>query len=164
MKIIKKDNFVFYADVEKTKEYYSSLSDCGCYGCRNLCAQIKDFSPELNDFLSEFGIDICRPDESVDFPEKDHVYYSLVGYTVTGHIETNGIYKTKIGTLRIEITNGNSPDYWFPNEQKEPHFFISVSGITLPWVLDEPIPDEERFIDKVIRFIKDIFKPKNKEQ
>jgi len=154
VKIIKKDNFIFYADVEKTKEYYLSNSVCDCPWCRNLCAQIKDFSPELSDFLSEFGVDICRPDESVDFPEKDRVYYSLVGYTVTGYIETSGIYKTKIGDLNIQITNGDSPYYWFPNEQKEPHFFISVSGITLPWVLDEPIPDEERFIDKIIRFFK----------
>lgn len=158
MKIIKKDNFVFYADVEKTKEYYSSNSVCDCLGCRNLHKQIKFLSPELNDFLSEFGIDICRPDESVDFIEKDHVYYSLVGYTVTGHIETKGIYKTKIGKFQIEITDGDSPYYWFPNEQKEPHFFISVSGITLPWVLDEPIPEEERLTDKVIRFFKSLFK------
>ena len=51
-------------------------------------------------------------------------------------------------------------DNYIPNEQKEEYFVISVYGIKLPWVLDEPLPDvipTTNFFGK----IKKIFK-KNK--
>ena len=156
MKKIKRDNFVFCVDIEKTKEYYLSNSLCVCPGCRNLYAQIKTLSDELTAFLSEFGIDICRPDESADVEMKDYIDYLFVGYTVTGKIEGEGVYETDIADFHIKISKGNTPYDWFPNEQKEPHFVITVTGISLPWTLDEPFPHAENFIDKV----KSLFKKK----
>jgi hypothetical protein len=154
MKKIKMDNFVFCVDIEKTKEYYLSNSLCVCPGCRNLYAQIKTLSDELTAFLSEFGIDICRPDESADVEMKDYIDYLFVGYTVTGKIEGEGVYETDIADFHIKISKGNTPYDWFPNEQKEPCFFITVTGISLPWILDEPFPHAEKFIDKVKSFFK----------
>lgn len=154
METIQKDNFVFCADIEKTREYYLSNLLCVCPGCRNLYAQIKTLSGELTSFLSEFGVDICRPDESADVEMNNNIDYLFVGYTVTGRIETEGVYETDIADFHIKISKGDTPYDWFPNEQKEPCFFISVTGISLPWVLEEPFPRSERFIDKVRAFFK----------
>ena len=154
MEKIKKDNFVFCVDIEKTKEYYLSNSLCDCPGCRNLYAQIKTLSDELTAFLSEFGVDVCRPDESTDIELKNHIDYLFVGYTVTGRIESEGIYETDIDGFHIKFSKGDTPFDWFPNDQKEPCFFISITGISLPWVLDEPFPHEESFFDKVKSFFK----------
>ncbi|MBQ3128683.1 MAG: hypothetical protein IJC13_06560 [Clostridia bacterium] len=151
---IQKGNFVFCADIEKTKEYYLSNSICDCPGCRNLYAQIKTLSDELTAFLSEFGIDICRPDESADIEMKDHIDYLFVAYTVTGKIKGEGIYETDIDGFHIKISKGDTPQDWFPSEQTEPCFFISITGISLPWILDEPFPHEESFFDKVKSFFK----------
>ena len=152
MKKIKKDHFVFCVDIKKTKEYYSSNSLCVCPGCRNLYAQIKTLSNDLTAFLSEFGVDICRPDESADVEIMDYIDYLFVGYTVTGRIESEGVYETDIADFHIRISKGNTPNDCFPNEQKDPCFFITVTGITLPWVLNEPFPHTEKFIDKVKSF------------
>ena len=149
MTTIHKGDFVFSVDVEKTKEYYLSNSPCGCPGCRNLHAQIKTLSEELTAFLSEFGVDICRPDESADIEMKDHIDYLFVGYTITGRIESEGVYETDIADFHVKISKGDTPYDWFPNEQKEPCFYISITGISLPWVLDEPFPHSKRIIDRI---------------
>ncbi len=157
---IEKDGFIFSADVGKTKEYYSAHSVCNCSCCRNLYAQIKALFPKLDAFLSEFGIDICRPDEAASVENEDHIDYLFVGYTVTGVMETDGIYETDIDNLHITVSRGDDPFEWFPHEQTEPRFFISISGISLPWVLDEPFPKvepfskKENFGDKIKRFFK----------
>ena len=149
MKTLQKDNFAFHVDVEKTKTYYSSSSPCDCYSCRNLRAQIKTLSVKLTDFLAEFGVDICCPDESADVETDGHMDYLFVGYTVTGSMETEGFYETDIDGFHITISRGDTPFDWFPNKQKEPCFFISVTGISLPWVLSEPFDHTESFIEKI---------------
>jgi len=65
MTTIQKDEYVFSVDVEKTKEYYKTHTLCDCVCCRNYYAQIKDKLPKLNAFLSEFGVDISKPDEAM---------------------------------------------------------------------------------------------------
>ena len=156
MPVIQKDDFAFYVDIEKTREYYSSNTLCDCPSCRNLYTQINTLPRELTDFLAEFGIDICRPDESADIQANNHIDYLFVGYTVTGRIETEGVYETDIADFHIKISKGDTPYDWFPNGQKEPCFFVSVTGISLPWILDEPFPHEERFLDRM----KALFKKK----
>ena len=154
MQIVKKENFTFCVDIEKTRKYYLSNTLCDCSECRNLYVQIKTMSKKLDDFLSAFGIDICRPDESANVEMNNFIDYLFVGYTVVGRIETEGIYETDIENFHIKISTGESPDDWFPNEQKEPCFFVSVTGVSLPWVLDEPFPGAENCIDRVKRFFK----------
>lgn len=134
MQKIQKDNFIFHVDIEKTKSYYLSHSICDCCTCRNLYAQVEKVSAELTEFLSEFGIDIRRPDEASSIEMEGYVDYLFVGYTVTGKIETEGTYETDIENFHIRICDGSTPHGWFPNQQKEACFFVSVSGISLPWV------------------------------
>ncbi len=154
MQTIQKENSIFYVDVEKTREYYLSNTLCDCSGCRNLYIQIETISEKLVDFLSEFGIDICRPDESANVEMNNYIDYLFIGYTVVGRIETEGVYETDIEDFHIKISKGDTPDDWFPNEQKEPCFFVSVTGVSLPWVLEEPFPRTENFTDRVKSFFK----------
>lgn len=65
MTTIQKDEYVFSVEVEKTQEYYKTHSVCDCVCCRNYCVQIKNKFPKLNAFLSEFGVDISKPDEII---------------------------------------------------------------------------------------------------
>ena len=154
MQTIQKENSIFYVDIEKTREYYLSNTLCDCSGCRNLYIQIETISEKLVDFLSEFGIDICRPDESANVEMNNYIDYLFIGYTVVGRIETEGVYETDVEDLHIKISKGDTPDDWFPNEQKEPCFFVSVTGVSLPWDLEEPFPRTENFTDRVKSFLK----------
>lgn len=136
---IQKDEYVFFADVEKTQEYYKTHSICDCVCCRNYYAQIKNKLPKLNDFLSEFGVDITKPDEIMSVEMDDYIDYINVDYTVCGNIQSMGECEIDIYDnlfLSIVITNG----FASPNEQTGEYFTISVTQIKLPWVLDEPIP------------------------
>ena len=135
MKSIEKENFLFLVDTEKTKDYYKTNSVCNCSNCRNFSIQIKTISPRLTSFLSDFGIDICRPDNSTDIEIGNYIDYLFVGYTVIGSILNNGTYETDIENYHITISNDNTPNNWFPNEQKENCFFVSITGITLPIIL-----------------------------
>ena len=65
MSIIKKEDYVFDVDVEKTKEYYSSKTLCDCDECRNFYRQAENTFPKIKDFLLDFGIDIVRPKKVV---------------------------------------------------------------------------------------------------
>lgn len=163
MTTIQKGNCVFDIDQDKTRVYYSTRELCNCSGCRNFYAQIKEFAPKLDAFLSEFGVDICRPDETADVEMDGYLDYLFVGYTVTGRIKTGDRYETDIDSFHISISKGDTPYDWFPHEQTEPCFLISVSGISLPWVLDEPFPKwdgpfqkTERLRDKIKGFLSNL--------
>ncbi len=151
---IKRDGAVFHVDFEKTKTYYQTHSLCECCCCRNLYAQIKQAAPKLDQFLSTFGVDITKPDEAASVEMTDYIDYLFVGYTVTGKMEFEDLYEKQIDKYKITISHGDNPYEWFPHEQKEPCFFISVSGISLPWVLDEPFPKPETFKEKIKKVFK----------
>lgn len=137
MTIIQKDDYVFSVDIEKTQEYYKTHSICDCICCRNYYAQIKNRLPKLDSFLSDFGVDISRPDEIMSVEEDDYIDYINVDYTICGSIESMGKYGIDIYDdlfLSIVFTNG----FASPNQQTGKYFTISVMQIKLPWVLDEP--------------------------
>lgn len=140
MIIIQKDEAVFEVDYEKTRSYYKTHSVCDCCCCRNLYAQVRKAAPKLTAFLETFGADISRPDENSSIEMENYIDYLFIGYTVTGKIVSPGYYETEMDGLKVAISDGSTPYDWFPNEQTEPCFFISVSGLSLPWVLDEPFP------------------------
>lgn len=141
MTTIKMDEYVFSVDTEQTEKYYETHSLCDCVCCRNYYAQIKNRLPKLNDFLSEFGVDISKPDEIMSVEMDDYIDYINVDYTVCGSIELMGQYEIDIYDnlfLSIVITDGFSS----PNEQTGKYFTISVMKIELPWVLDESFPNQ----------------------
>lgn len=135
---IQKDEYVFSVDIEKTQEYYRTRSLCHCAYCRNYYAQVKNRLPKLDRFLSEFGVDISRPDEISSVEMDNSIDYLNLDYTVCGSVQSMGEYEIDIYDdlfLSCIITNG----YASPSEQTGPYFTISVMQIQLPWVLDEPL-------------------------
>lgn len=140
MTTIQKDEYVFSVDIEKTQEYYKTHSICNCGCCRNYYAQVKKRLPKLDDFLSEFGVDVSKPDEIMSVEMNDYIDYINVDYTVCGNIKYIGEHSINIYDdllLSVDVTNG----FASPNEQTGEYFTISVMQIKLPWVLDESFPE-----------------------
>lgn len=163
MTAIHKNDYIFLVDTEKTKEYYKNNSLCDCNCCRNFYAQIKEKFTKLDAFLTEFGIDIARPDEIMSVAADNYIDYINVDYTVCGRIKTMGEQEMNIydnSALSIVITNG----FASPNEQTEEYFTISITQIKLPWVLNEPFPKTITIKDTVISKCKNFFKQHNNKQ
>ena len=164
MTTIQKDKYIFSVDIEKTKEYYKTLPLCDCPYCRNYYRQIKDKLPKLDAFLKEFGVNISKPDEIFSIEMDNYIDYINVYYTVCGNIKSMGKHEINLydhSLLNIAITDDFSP----PNEQTEAYFVISVMGIKLPGVLEEPFPTtddpfpttKEKISEKLKNYFKKLF-------
>lgn len=90
MTTIQKNGYVFLVDREKTQQYYRTHTLCDCVYCRNYYAQVRQQFPRLDAFLSEFGVDIARPDEIMSVELEGRVAYLNVDYTVCGRVQTMG--------------------------------------------------------------------------
>lgn len=144
MATIKKDEYVFEVDVQRTREYYERHSLCECVCCRNYYAQVKERLPELDSFLSELGVDVSRPDEAMSIENDDSIDYISVDYTVCGSVISMGKQEISIYCgdvlLRACITDG----FASPNEQMGKYFTVSIEGIELPWTLEKPLLMSEK--------------------
>ena len=130
MVTVKKDDYIFSVDIEKTKKYYKTHSLCTCKDCRNYYAQIKNTFTELDTFLSEFGVDISKPDEVSSVEADNYIDYLTVYYSVCGRLEFPNIYEIDISDKNpLRLTIGGE---YAPNEQDGDYFMISVMGIRLP--------------------------------
>ena len=159
---IQKDEYVFKVDIEKTTEYYKTHSLCECDCCENFYAQIGGKFPELESFLSDFGVDIAKPDECMSVELENTIQYIGVDYTVCGKVVTMGEYEIDIEDeqfLNLVITEG----FASPNEQTGEYFTISVNNtFELPWVLDKPFPSPIQF--KETSKLKDFFKKNDRRR
>ncbi len=147
MTAICKNGYVFEVDVEETANYYKTHLLCECDSCKNYYAQINGKFPKLEEFLSEFGIEISKPDEILSVELDDRLDYINIDYTVCGRISETDDREIEICDslpLNIIVTDG----FVSPNSQKGDYFTFSVCGIELSWVLDKdlpkPIPAEKR--------------------
>ena len=158
---IQKQDCKMDVDVDKTIEYYREHSICDCPACRNFHTQAATALPKLKEFFSELGVDISRPDESASDASDYTVDYYFVAYTVSGKVLEYDKYEIDLqdGDLFLNIV---IDDNYVPNEQKDEYFVISVYGIKLPWVLDEPLPDAKPFI-KTVTKVKNSFWSKLKK-
>ena len=114
MTTIQKADYVFSVDTEKTKKYYEIHTLCNCAYCRNFYAQAKDKFPKLSAFLSEFGVDIAKPDETLSVETDNAIDYISIDYTVCGtnreilynfrreHKTSLGIGRTTPGALHTK--------------------------------------------------------------
>ena len=139
MTTIKIDEYTFSVDVEKTREYYKTHSLCDCASCRNFYAQARGKLPKLDELLTQFGVDISRPDEIWSVEADDHIDYISTDYTACGRVEEMGKYEIDLNDeqfLSVVVTDG----FTSPNEQTGEYFTLSVDNIPLPWVLNEPFP------------------------
>jgi hypothetical protein len=160
MTTIQKDEYVFEVDIEKTVDYYKTHSLCECVCCENFYAQIKGKFPKLESFLSDFGIDISRPDEATSVELDNTIQYIGIDYTVCGKVVTFGQCEIDIQDdffFSLLITDG----FASPNEQTGDYFTISIINVfELPWVLDKPFPApiQQNATSKIKGFFKKIFK------
>lgn len=139
--ILRKYKYTFDVDVENTFKYSKEHTLCDCNEDRNLYSQIADKFPKLKEFLAEFGLLIERPDETGSSAVEDYIDYHFVSYTVIGKILESDKYEIDMfdGGLFLSIVIDNG---YIPNEQKiDKYFTVTVYGIALPWVLDEPFPE-----------------------
>lgn len=144
---LKKYGGVFSFDKEKTVEYYKNINDenhlCQCANCKYYYAHIKGMFPKLEALLSDFGVDVEKPDHiwSADLNEKNVVMILEAGYTVCGNI---------VGELPkdIDIDDGQKfivgfgKGFCFPNSQAGDYFSISVEGFKMY----RPMTDEPKEI------------------
>ena len=132
-------------DLEMTREYYKSHTVCDCCDDKNYQEFAKGKFPELDSFLSQFGVDISRPDEtgSVYLEKNGMIQYLFVAYTVVGRIITEDqndiILNASDRPIKVSISNE-----YYPNEQKGDYFSIVVTGIELPWLLGGEYPDKPK--------------------
>ena len=139
--IIQKYGYILDVDIEATRRYSENHSLCDCNEDRNLYAQIQKKFPKLTAFLAELGLLIDRPDETGSCAMDGHIDYHFVSYTVIGNILESDKYEIDMfdGEQFLNIVIDN---WYVPNEQKTDRYFtVTVYGIDLPWVLDEPFPD-----------------------
>ena len=137
--ILKINDWEFDMEIERTMEYSAAeaAEHCDCAYCRNYYAAADGTFPQLRPFLAQFGLHLEAPDELMPFTATQ----LCVLYAVNGTILHNGKEPIYLGTLRID-----------PEDHKvsmintacpRPIFILSVGPFDIPWVLEEPLVEEE---------------------
>lgn len=115
-------------DTEKTKRYYTHLSRnnlCDCAYCQNYYRQVKSAYPEVAVYLSDLGVDIEKPFETMPLEiENGNLEYCACQYIVCGSCSDS--YAHKIGDVEFHKTSCH-PD----TELEEPHFVLEFGPIIL---------------------------------
>ena len=88
-----------------------------------------------------------------------YIDYHFVSYTVIGNILESDKYEIDMfdGEQFLNIVIDN---WYVPNEQKTDRYFtVTVYGIDLPWVLDEPFPESatQKKMFSLVERIKKLF-------
>jgi hypothetical protein len=127
-------------DYEITKEYRLKYEEqCDCAYCRNYYKTFKAKYPHTAELLESLGLDSDYPLETMPFQydERSNEREYLAFYPVKGTIDQDEI-RVPLEGLEIHVFNGSPDDNPCPNPQMdEPYLLISISGIKLPWVVDE---------------------------
>ncbi len=134
------DRWQFEIDLAATMEYSASEAKdhCTCAYCRNFYASVDTIYPDLRPFLTQFGLDVEAPDELIPyFPPTDCDAY----YGVCGKIVKRG--NTPISINGLTIHPQNPEEAMVNTGLKHPYFFLMVSLMQLPWVLEEPMEEAE---------------------
>ena len=159
---VKIDGCVFDVDLERTRAYYQSNTLCTCSYCRHYRENIRQRYPRLTELLERFSVDPARPDEAESYEQDGVIEYAAVHYTVSGSILAGGKKETQLEdteTLRLIFEpGGKGAEAYYPNEQEEPYFYITVWGVKIPCAWAAAPAGKRRFPD----FLRDIFQRKKK--
>ena len=127
-------------EYETTKEYRLKYEvQCDCAYCRNYYKTFKEKYTLTSKLLVELGLDAEYPLDimPLQYDELNNEKEYLSFYPVKGTIGQDEITLDVEG-LEINIFKGSDKDNPCPNPQmEEPYLLIGISGIKLPWVLDE---------------------------
>ena len=132
---VKIDGSVFDVDLDRTRAYYQSNTLCTCSYCRHYREIVCQRYPKLTELLERFGVDAARPDEAESYEQDGVIEYAAVHYTVNGSILAGSKEETRLEdteTLRLVFEpGGKEAEAYYPNEQEEPYFYITVWGVKL---------------------------------
>ena len=129
-------------DYDSTKEYrFKYESQCDCAYCRNYYKEFKKKHLETSKFLEELGLDIKFPLEIMPllYDQKNNIMEYISYYPVKGTIDGNKIV-LNLEKLEVRVLKGSDLNNPCPNpKMEEPYLLIEISGVNLPWTLDEDI-------------------------
>lgn len=94
-------------NLEKTIAYYNKdLEVCDCMYCQTYIQKVKDQYKQLTTYLQTYGIDVCKPFETM-LGEEDETSFELleVQYVVIGKIHTD--FHKSFGKVHIRVTNNH---------------------------------------------------------
>ena len=116
-------------DIERTKAYYSSLSQselCDCDCCLLYYAKSAEAFPELSVWLHQYSADITKPFEamSIDPDENGIVEYIGVQYVIFGACSED--FCDNVGEAEIRLAQ-SCPDTGI----EEKHFVLEISTLRL---------------------------------
>lgn len=150
-------------DLVRTKAYYQSNTLCTCACCRHYREIVRQRYPKLVELLERFGVDPARPDETEPYEQDGVIEYAAVHYTVSGSILAGGRKETQLEdteTLRLIFEpGGKDAKAYYPNEQDEPYFYITVWGVKIPCAWAAASAGKRRFPD----FLRGVFRRKTKD-
>ena len=133
---VKTNDSVFDVDLERTRAYYQSNTLCTCACCRHYRENVRQRYPKLTELLERFGVDPVRPDEAESYEQDGVIEYAAVHYTVSGSILAGSKEETRLEdpeALRLIFEpGGKDAEAYYPNEQDEPYFYITVWGVKIP--------------------------------
>lgn len=137
--ILRIDDWEFDIDMERTMEYSAKEAQehCDCAYCRNFYGAVDAAFPDLRPFLAQFGLDIEAPDELMPFTATN----VMVLYAVSGEILYYGKESIMLGSIRIEPEPHEVS--MINTECPRPIFVLSIGPFDLPWVLDEPLVEDQ---------------------
>lgn len=131
----------FCFDRDVTAKYYENYTElCQCASCRNFYANVEHISPELKNFLEQFGVDVAKPIElmSITADREEMCVENTLYYAVHGTATSLEKPWIQVGesSIRIQSENGS------PNTDiAEPYFVIEANDVWLPWTSEESLDE-----------------------
>ena len=160
---VKTNDSVFDVDLERTRAYYQSNTLCTCACCRHYRENVRQRYPKLTELLERFGVDPVRPDEAESYEQDGVIEYAAVHYTVSGSILAGSKEETRLEdpeALRLIFEpGGKDAEAYYPNEQDEPYFYITVWGVKIPSAWAATPAGKQRFP----ALLRDVFRRKTKD-
>lgn len=160
---VKTNDSVFDVDLERTRAYYQSNTLCTCACCRHYRENVRQRYPKLTELLERFGVDPVRPDEAESYEQDGVIEYAAVHYTVSGSILAGSKEETRLEdpeALRLIFEpGGKDAEAYYPNEQDEPYFYITVWGVKIPCAWAATPAGKQRFP----ALLRDVFRRKTKD-
>lgn len=129
-------------DYDSTKEYRLKYeSQCSCAYCRNYYKTFKKKYPKTSKLLEKYGLNVEFPIEiiSLTYDRQNNEIEYEVYYPIKGTMDKDEII-LNLEELEIRILKGSINNNLCPNpKMEEPYLLIEISGVKLPWILNECI-------------------------
>ena len=150
--ILEIDGWKFQIFDVATRKYYTRevAGHCTCATCRNFYQTVDNVCPELRPFLARFGVHVEAPDSmSAPIQTICDCYYAVCGKILEAGEEPISIGNTVVYPQTSE-------EAMVDTDMDDPYFFLYISPLNVPWVLEEPMetivtPEkEQQVISKIL--------------